>query len=166
LSLVDNEQHSTPRQITKDTMTYPPKPTDPNVFYYKRIVLAMVHNEAMFFDLTDRQRAVMLVVYTDNPPSGHTVRGLASTLRVERPAITRALNRLTEFDLIQRQTDPLDGRSIVVAKTPAGTRYMRSLRTVLVSAEKEMVKHVRRTSPESDRHQRPRQRSQTEDADA
>lgn len=131
------------------------RPIDPNVLYYKHIVLTMVRNEDIFFDLTDRQRAVMLVVYTDRPPDGHTVRGLASTLQVERPAITRALNRLTDFNLIERQSDPLDGRSIVVTKTTAGISYMKSLRSTVASAGRKMAKQLHQANLDADRYQRP-----------
>ena len=39
------------------------------------------------------------------------MRGLAAKLAVSKPAITRALDRLSEFDLVRRKTDPLDRRS-------------------------------------------------------
>ena len=43
-------------------------------------------------DLTNRQMALLLVVYLR--PGPHTVRGLARILNVSKPVVTRALNRL------------------------------------------------------------------------
>ena len=46
-------------------------------------------------DLSARQMALLLTVYLTPPP--HTVRGLAQTLNVSKPAITRALDRIQRF---------------------------------------------------------------------
>src|SRR3546814_18936522 len=43
-------------------------------------------------DLTTRQFALFLEVYLAPPP--HTVRGLAKTLNMTKPAVTRAVDRL------------------------------------------------------------------------
>ncbi len=51
-------------------------------------------------DLSARQMAVLLSVYTTAPP--HTVRGLAKALNVSKPAITRALDRLGRLDFLRR----------------------------------------------------------------
>lgn len=83
-------------------------------------------------DLSQRQMAVMLNVYeTDGP---HTVRGLARTLNVSKPAITRALDRLGELDLVRRKIDPLDRRSVLAQRTMKGMAWMRMLRTTLAQA--------------------------------
>jgi len=65
-----------------------------------------------------------------------TVRGLAATLDVSKPAITRALDRLAEFDLVRRKTDPADRRSVLVQRTPKGTAFMRDLRGIMKEAAK------------------------------
>jgi DNA-binding MarR family transcriptional regulator len=57
-----------------------------------------------------------------------TVRGMAAKLSVSKPAITRALDRLSEFDLVRRKTDPLDRRSVLVQRTIAGAGFMRDLK--------------------------------------
>jgi DNA-binding MarR family transcriptional regulator len=62
------------------------------------------------------------------------VRGLAAKLNVSKPAITRALDRLAEFDLVRRKTDPLDRRSVLVQRTAAGMAYLREVRTILAKA--------------------------------
>jgi DNA-binding MarR family transcriptional regulator len=93
-------------------------------------VVSLVRREGP--DLTARQLAVMLICYLEDGP--HTVRGLAARLEVAKPAITRALDRLEQFDLAHRRQDPRDRRSIVVARTPEGQAFLDSLRGMLEEA--------------------------------
>ncbi|MBV8616372.1 MAG: MarR family transcriptional regulator [Acetobacteraceae bacterium] len=86
-------------------------------------------------DLSARQLAVFLTCYLD--AEAQTVRGLAAQLGVSKPAITRALDRLTEFDLVKRKTDPLDRRSVLVQRTPAGMALLREVRSMLRDAAAE-----------------------------
>jgi DNA-binding MarR family transcriptional regulator len=72
-------------------------------------------------DFTLRQLAVFLTCYSQE--DAHTVRGLAAHLRVSKPAISRALDRLGEFGLIRREMDPFDRRSILVQRTPKGAAF-------------------------------------------
>jgi len=94
-------------------------------------------------DLSARQLGVFLTCYLED--EAQTVRGLAAQLGVSKPAITRALDRLTEFDLVKRKTDPMDRRSVLVQRTPAGMSFLRELRAILrdasagVKMEGEMV---------------------------
>ncbi len=83
-------------------------------------------------DLSARQLGVCLTCYLEN--EAQTVRGLAARLGVSKPAITRALDRLAEFDLVRRKTDPLDRRSVLVQRTPSGAAFLRELRTILRDA--------------------------------
>ena len=71
-----------------------------------------------------RQLGVFLTCYLD--AEAQTVRGLAARLGVSKPAITRRWDRLTEFDLVKRKTDPMDRRSVLVQRTPAGMAFLRS----------------------------------------
>lgn len=73
-------------------------------------------------DLTARQMAVILTVYLTPPP--HTVRGLAAQLNVSKPAITRALDRLSQLGLAKRKVDQTDRRSILVQRTVKGSIYL------------------------------------------
>ena len=84
-------------------------------------------------DLTQRQLAILLHVYLVPPP--HTVRGLARTLKVTKPAITRALDRLGELDLARRKVDPMDRRSVLVQRTLKGSAFLRDLRQTMAEAE-------------------------------
>ena len=90
-------------------------------------MLTLVRREGP--DLTARQLAVFLSVYLDDGP--HTVRGLARELNVCKPAITRALDRLGEFDLARRKVDPTDRRSVFVLPTPAGWAFLTELRAAM-----------------------------------
>lgn len=93
-------------------------------------VVSLVRREGP--DLTARQLAVLLICYLEEGP--HTVRGLAARLGVAKPAITRALDRLEQFDLAQRRQDPRDRRSIVVASTSEGQGFLKHLRFLLEEA--------------------------------
>jgi len=83
-------------------------------------------------DLSLRQMAVLLAVYEE--AEAQTVRGLAAALNVSKPAITRALDRLGDLDLVKRSIDPDDRRSVLVRRTLAGTAYVRQLRGQLLLA--------------------------------
>ncbi|HVB69199.1 MAG TPA: MarR family transcriptional regulator [Acetobacteraceae bacterium] len=80
-------------------------------------------------DLSSRQLGVFLICYLEQ--EAQTVRGLAARLNVSKPAITRALDRLTEFDLVKRKADPADRRSVLVQRTPGGTAFLREVRSIL-----------------------------------
>ena len=73
-------------------------------------------------DLTNRQMALLLVVYLESGP--HTVRGLARALNVSKPVVTRALNRLGALGYLRRQRDDSDKRNIFVARTAEGTVFL------------------------------------------
>ena len=96
----------------------------------RQTVVALVRREGP--DLSARQLGVFLTSYLEE--EAQTVRGLAAKLNVSKPAITRALDRLAEFDLVRRKTDPLDRRSVLVQRTAAGIAYLREIRTILAQA--------------------------------
>lgn len=73
-------------------------------------------------DLSARQMALLLTVYLTPPP--HTVRGLAETLNISKPAITRALDRLSTLEMLRRKPDEKDRRSIDVQRTVKGSVYL------------------------------------------
>jgi DNA-binding MarR family transcriptional regulator len=73
-------------------------------------------------DLTNRQMALMLIVYLS--PGPHTVRGLAHTLGVSKPVITRALNTLGTLGYLRRVRDEADRRNVFVAKTSIGQDFL------------------------------------------
>lgn len=80
-------------------------------------------------DLTNRQMALLLVVYLK--PGPHTVRGLAHGLNVSKPVITRALNRLGSLGYLRRQRDEADRRNIFVAPTREGENFLEGFTTLI-----------------------------------
>jgi DNA-binding MarR family transcriptional regulator len=102
----------------------------------RETIVALVRRDGP--DLSARQLGVFLTCYRED--EAQTVRGLAAKLAVSKPAITRALDRLSEFDLVRRKTDPLDRRSVLVQRTVAGNGFMRDLKTILANAGKEVDK--------------------------
>ena len=83
-------------------------------------------------DLSARQMALMLTGYLTPPPL--TVRGLARTLNRSKPAITRALDRLSELGLLRRKADEADRRSVLVQRTVAGSVYLNEFGELVSSA--------------------------------
>jgi DNA-binding MarR family transcriptional regulator len=99
-------------------------------------VVALVRRDGP--DLSARQLGVLLTVYLNDGP--HTVRGLAADLRVSKPAITRALDRLGELDLARRKVDPMDRRSVLVQRTLKGAAFLRDLRSTMAEAAQASTK--------------------------
>ena len=93
-------------------------------------IVAMVRRDGP--DLSARQLGVFLTTYLSEGP--HTVRGLAASLNVSKPAITRALDRLGELDLTRRKTDPQDRRSVLVQRTMKGSTLLRDLSGIMGEA--------------------------------
>ena len=81
-------------------------------------------------DLTQRQFALLLQVYMMPPP--HTVRGLAKTLRISKPAVTRAVDRLSGEGFLQRKTDETDKRSVLIQRTVKGAVFLRDYGDMVV----------------------------------
>ncbi len=73
-------------------------------------------------DLTARQQAILLTISLE--PGPHTVRGLARTLNIAKPAVTRALDTLEGFEYVRRRRDDADLRSVLIERTPAGRDYL------------------------------------------
>ena len=83
-------------------------------------------------DLSARQMGLLLTVYL-TPPS-HTVRGLAESLKISKPAVTRAIDRLSEMDMVRRKTDENDRRSVLIQRTVRGSVFLREYGELIVDA--------------------------------
>jgi len=90
---------------------------------WQRVTLEQVRRAGP--DLSLRQMAILLQVYLVPPP--HTVRGLAATLGVTKPVITRALDTMGEMGLLDRVRDEKDRRDVVVRRTVAGSIYLEQM---------------------------------------
>ncbi|MCC6920313.1 MAG: winged helix-turn-helix transcriptional regulator [Alphaproteobacteria bacterium] len=87
---------------------------------WRDVTLESVRSELP--DLTQRQLAILLHVYLMPPP--HTVRGLAATLNVTKPAITRALDTLGRTGLLKRRRDDADRRNVLIQRTVKGSIFL------------------------------------------
>ena len=90
-------------------------------------IVSMVRRDGP--DLSARQLGVYLTCYLQDGP--HTVRGLAADLNVSKPALTRALDRLEDLRLVKRVRDPMDGRSVLICRTPDGKTSLRELAAIV-----------------------------------
>ena len=93
------------------------------------VTLDLVHEDPS--DLSARQTAVLLTVYLEPPP--HTVRGLASKLRVTKPVITRALDSMGRLGLVTRRRDESDRRNVLVQRTLAGALAVEKLGDTIIA---------------------------------
>jgi DNA-binding MarR family transcriptional regulator len=99
-----------------------------------RTIVAGVRHDVP--DLSARQMAVLLTVYLKSPP--HTVRGLASALKISKPAITRSLDRLSNLGLLRRKIDESDRRSVLIQRTIRGSVFLREYGEIIVGAGRDM----------------------------
>ena len=98
------------------------KPTSKNLLsLWHGVMVTALRDEHP--DLTARQFALLLRVYLT--PAPHTVRGLAAALKMSKPAVTRALDRLGRLDLARRKRDEADKRSVLVQRTVKGAVFLR-----------------------------------------
>ena len=109
------------------------EPAEPWVDVLRHTILGLVRRDGP--DLTARQLCAFLTCYMED--EAQTIRGLASRLSIRKTAISRALDRLSEFDLVRRRHDPHDRRSVLIQRTETGTevpahhstKYWQTLRT-------------------------------------
>lgn len=97
---------------------------------WRGAIVESVRREAP--DLSARQMALLLTVYLTSPP--HTVRGLAGMLNVSKPAVTRAVDRLSEYGLVKRKADEQDRRSVLIQRTVKGSVFLREFGDIVVHA--------------------------------
>ena len=101
---------------------------------WREVTLASVRADTP--DLTQRQLTILLHVYLVPPP--HTVRGLAKTLNVTKPAITRALDTLGRIGLLKRRRDEADRRNVLVQRTVKGSVFLSDFGDRVAEAAKAM----------------------------
>jgi DNA-binding MarR family transcriptional regulator len=111
---------------------------------WRRAIVASVRADAP--DLSARQMTLLLTVYLT--PRPHTVRGLATLMNVSKPAITRAVNRLVELQLVRRNTDENDRRSVLIQRTVSGSVFLREFGELIVGAAQSETKGVAEGVPQ------------------
>ena len=88
-------------------------------------------------DLTMRQMAILLHIYLMPPP--HTVRGLAATLKVTKPVITRALDTMGEMGIVDRVRDDLDRRNVIIKRTLAGALFLEKFGDLVIDQGRRLL---------------------------
>jgi DNA-binding MarR family transcriptional regulator len=101
---------------------------------WRQVLVETVRDAAP--DLSARQLAIVLTVYMTPPP--HTVRGLASLLRISKPAVTRALDRLGILGLARRKRDEDDRRNVLVQRTVKGSVYLRDFAEAVAAVGRDL----------------------------
>ena len=86
-------------------------------------------------DLSARQTAVMLTIYLVPPP--HSVKSLADSLQISKPAVCRAVDALEKDRLIKRARDRQDKRNVLIQRTTKGATYLNNLADIILSSSKE-----------------------------
>jgi DNA-binding MarR family transcriptional regulator len=76
-------------------------------------------------DLTTRQLAILMTITLGTPP--HTVRGLSQTLKIAKPAVTRAVDALERHGLAVRMEDEDDARSVLIVRTARGQMFLATM---------------------------------------
>ena len=89
---------------------------------WRQTIVEIVRQSGNDTDLSSRQTAILLNVYLTEPP--HTVRALAADLNISKPAVSRAIDKLSVLGLIKRQTDEKDRRSVNLYRTIEGAQYV------------------------------------------
>ncbi len=74
-------------------------------------------------DLSGRQIAVLGRV-AEKGDADRTVRALATFLRVQKPAISRAADTLTQHGLVVRAPVETDKRSVLILPTAKGRKFL------------------------------------------
>lgn len=82
------------------------------------------------FHYSPRQIAIMLSVYLTPPP--HTVKNLSETLNISKPAVCRALDALSDQNLLKRKADPYDKRNVLVQRTVKGSVYLSEFADIIL----------------------------------
>lgn len=99
---------------------------------YSSFVLAVVRSPVL--ELTPRQTALLLIVARPRVKGERfTVRGLAKTLNVSKPVVSRAVDALEAANLAVRQPDPEDGRSVLIAPGARAKAYIAGLAKALAA---------------------------------
>lgn len=83
-------------------------------------------------ELTTRQLAILLQIYFAEKPA--TVRALARSLDLGKPAVTRALDTLSRHGFVRRVKDADDKRNVLLYRTVRGSVFLRELGDGLLQA--------------------------------
>ena len=103
--------------------------SDPELASHLRIALARTARRLRQEAGTGLSTSLTAALATVERCGPLTPSELADAERVRRPTVTRMLGHLEDDGLISRTPDPADGRSTLVAITPAGADLLAAART-------------------------------------
>lgn len=89
----------------------------------RTFLLGMVRDD--YPDLSSRQLAMFMVIMLE--PGPHTVSGIAVVLRLAKPTVTRAADRLEWHGVIVRERGTRDRRSVLLIPTEKGEHLLQRL---------------------------------------
>ncbi len=89
-------------------------------------------------DLTTRQLCVLMTVYLETKQ--HTVRGLATSIDVSKPVITRCVDTLTILGLVKRVRDENDRRNVFIQRTVKGAVFLTDFAQMIERSNEEANK--------------------------
>ncbi len=107
-----------------------PKPKPVNAAFKRvhELVMRFVGNKNDNAELSMRQLAVLTTIRIGAVAPG--VREISTAMGVNKPTITRAMDRLEALGLIERYADENDRRLVIAALTPKGDDLVAVLETV------------------------------------
>jgi DNA-binding MarR family transcriptional regulator len=88
---------------------------------------------------------VLAVLRRSGAPFRASTKVLVDSTMVSSGTMTNRIDRLVERGLVERLTDPQDGRKVLVAMTPAGKTRVDSAMTRLVDAEDVLLRGLSTT---------------------
>jgi DNA-binding MarR family transcriptional regulator len=104
-----------------------------------RHLVAHARRRRAWSELTYQQYNVLRMIDTMGPQGQAEV---ARGLLVTAPVVTRLAATLADAGLVERRTDPKDGRAVVLALTPKGRRRARAMRRDLLEAARELLEPI------------------------
>ena len=90
-------------------------------------------------DLESWEFDVLAALRRAGAPFQLTPKALLEANGVSSGTMTNRIDRLVERGLVERRTDPNDGRGVLVRMTPLGIRHVDTAITVLVDEETELL---------------------------
>ena len=97
--------------------------SDPRIGLLRDSLLQLVRGDGR--DLTARQLTAFMSIYMDDPD--HSISSLADLLNIDRSAVTRIIDRLLQFGLVDREEDRENRRRTIVRRTAEGWMFFRTL---------------------------------------
>ncbi len=104
-----------------------------------RHLVAHARRRRAWSELTYQQYNVLRMIDTMGPQPQAEV---ARRLMVTAPVVTRLASTLSDAGLVERQADPGDRRTVLLALTPTGRRRARAMRRDLLAAARELLEPI------------------------